>query len=227
VAVRRPVVVAGLAEERPRDHTPDRVFAGEDSARRLAGRVELGQRHGLLVRGDLEDGVGRRVDDPLAGPLMLLAELLDDLRARRRSVPEHAAPRAVHEWVDHVVGKAVPVGGEGRRRHDAHQLPVPGRRVLPARPLREAAGDGRSARLGRAALERLNVSEPECLEVGEIEAADGPGDIPERVRSFIPVLVGIRQCAGADGVEHDHAGPWHAAILGGSFRATTTAILLS
>ena len=74
--------------------------------------VELLERDRLLVRGDLEDRVGRRVDDPLAGPLVLLAELLDDLRARRGLVAEHAAPGPVHERVDHVVREAVRVGRE-------------------------------------------------------------------------------------------------------------------
>ena len=86
--------------------------------------VELLERNRLLVRGDLEDRVGARVDDPLAGPLMLLAELLDDLRPARRLVAEHAAAGAVHERVDHLVGEAVRVGRHRLRRDDAHQLPV-------------------------------------------------------------------------------------------------------
>ena len=112
VAVRRALVVARLADERPRDHAADGVLAGQDLARDPAGLVELLERDRLLVRRDLEDRVGGRVDDPLAGALVLLAELLDDLRARRRLVAEHAAAGAVHERVDHVVREAVRV-----RRH--------------------------------------------------------------------------------------------------------------
>ena len=93
VPVRRALVVPRLADERPGDHPADGVLAREDLARDAAGVVELLERDRLLVRGDLEDGVGRRVDDPLAGLLVLLAELLDDLRPRRRPVAEHAAAR--------------------------------------------------------------------------------------------------------------------------------------
>ncbi len=103
MAVRRPDVVAGLADERPGDDAPDGVLAREDLARRAATVVELLERDRLLVRGDLEDGVGRRVDDPLSRSLVLLAELLDDLGARSRLVAEHSAGGAVHERVDHVV----------------------------------------------------------------------------------------------------------------------------
>src|ERR671934_1470924 len=112
---------------------------------------------------------------------MLLAELLDDLRPRGRLVAENPAPGAVHEGVDHVVREALRVRRERRRRDDAHQLPMPGRRVLALRPLEQPPGDGRSARLRRAPLERLDVAEAERLEVRQIEATDGARDVAERV----------------------------------------------
>src|SRR5438034_4529598 len=88
VAIRRPLVVAGLADERPGDDAADRVPSGQDLARDATTVVELLERDRLLVGGDLEHGVGRRVDDPLACLLVLLAELLDDLGPRSRLVAE-------------------------------------------------------------------------------------------------------------------------------------------
>ena len=143
--------------------------------------VQLVEGDRVHVRCDLEDGVGRRVDDPLAGPLVLLAELLDDLRPRGRLVPEHAPPGAVHERVDHLEREAVRIGRKRLRRDDPHQLPVAGRRVLALRALEEPARDRGRARLRRAALERLDVSEAECLEVGQVEPADGARDVPQGV----------------------------------------------
>ena len=131
VPIRRAFVVAGRADERTCDHASDRVLAREDLTRDAAAVVELVERNRLFVRGDLEHRVGRRVDDPLARALVLLAQLLDDLRPRRCLVPEHAAPGLVHERVDHVVWEAMGVRRHRLRRDDAHQLPVPGRRVLP------------------------------------------------------------------------------------------------
>ena len=69
------------------------------------------------------------------------------------------------------------------------------------------------AGLRRAALERLDVAEPESLEVGEIEPSDGAGHVAERVRSLVAVLGRIRKRPGPNRVQHDDAGARHAAIL--------------
>ena len=213
VPVRGPLVLARHAEERPRDHPPDGVLAGEDLARDAAGLVQLLERDRLLVRGDLEDRVGARVDDPLARFLVFLAELLDDLRPAGGHVADDAVAGAVHERVDHLVGEAVRVGRHRLRRDDAHQLPVAGRRVLAARALEQTAGDGRRARLRRAALERLDVPEPERLQRRQVETAHGTRDVAERVRALVAVVAGVGKLAGTDGIEHDHARARHAAIL--------------
>jgi hypothetical protein len=70
------------------------------------------------------------------------------------------------------------------------------RRVLALRALDEAAGDGRSAGLRWAALERLDVAEPERLQIGQVQSTDGSRDVPERVGALVSVFVGVRQGAG-------------------------------
>ena len=163
MAVRGALVVARLADERPGDDTADGVLAREDLAGLAAPFVQLLERDRLLVRCDLEDRVRGRVDDPLAGLLVLLAELLDDLGARGRPVTEYAARGSVHERVDDVVRKTVRVRREGLRRDNAHHLPVPEGRVLALRALEQAARDGRGPRHLRHALERCDVAEPQRL----------------------------------------------------------------
>ncbi len=213
VPIGRPLVVPRFARERPRDHTPDCVPTGEDPPRDPAAVVELLERDRLLMGRDLEDGVGRRVDDPLARALVLFAELLDDLGTRRGLVTKHAPPGLIHERVDDLVGKAVRVRRERRRRDDAHVLPVAGCGVLAFGALEEPAGDSWCARLRRAALEREDVPEAERLEIGQVEASDGAGHVAERVGAFVSVLRRVRQLTRADGIEHDHARPRHAGIL--------------
>src|SRR4029453_4647493 len=78
VAVRRARVVPRGADERPRDDAADSVLTREDLTGDATGGVELFEWDRLFVRGDLEDRIGRRVDDPLAGALVLLADALDD-----------------------------------------------------------------------------------------------------------------------------------------------------
>ena len=207
------LVVPRRAEEGSRDDAADGVLSRQDLARRAAARVQLLERDRLLVRGDLEDGVGRRVDDPLARLLVLLAVLLDHLGAGSGLVAEDAAAGAVHERVDHLVREPVRIRREGDGGDDAHQLPVTGGRVLALRALEQATRDCGRARLRRAALERLDVAEAERLEIGQVEASDGASDVPERVRAFVPPLGSVRQLSRADGIEHDHACPRHAGSL--------------
>ena len=72
------VVPAG-ARKRAGDDASDGVLAAEQLTRELTDAVELGQRHHVLVGCDLEDGVGRSVDDELARAHVLVAQRGDDL----------------------------------------------------------------------------------------------------------------------------------------------------
>ena len=207
--VRRALVVARLADERPRDHAADRVLAREDLARLPAALVQLLERDRLLVRGDLEDGVRRRVDDPLARLLVLLAELLDDLGARRRLVAEHAARRRVHERVDDVVREAVRVRRQGLRRDDAHHLPVAERRVLPFERSSSRPATAGAPCMGATPSSGRDVAEPERLHGRQVETADGARDVAEGVRALVSELCCVRQGACAHTVEHDDARARH------------------
>jgi hypothetical protein len=147
---------------------------------------------------------------------MLFAELLDDLGAGSRLVAEHPPASAVHERVDHVVRKAVRIGRHRLGCDHAHQLPVSRGRVLALRALDETARDGRRSRLRWTPLQRLDVTEAQRLQIGQVKAANRPGHVSERVRALVAVLCGIRELPGTHGIEHDDAGPRHQAILGRS-----------
>ena len=100
VAVRGARELPGRADERARDDAADAESLADQPVGDLAGAIELGHRHDVFVRGDLEHAVGRRVDDERAGPQVLGAELVDDRRAGRRLVAEHAAAGQARELVD-------------------------------------------------------------------------------------------------------------------------------
>ena len=99
-AVRRPAECAWRADERPRDHASDPEAEPDHLERNLAPAIQLRDRHDVFVRGDLEHAVGRRVHDRLAGPHVLVAELLDDGRAARGLVGRGAAADSPLELVD-------------------------------------------------------------------------------------------------------------------------------
>ena len=205
VPVRGAPVGAGLALEGPGDDAPDRVLAHQLPARDAARLVQLLERNGLLVRGDLEDRVGGGVDDPLAGALVLLAEPLDDLGARCGDVADDPAPRRLAERVDHVVRKAIRVRGHRLLGDHAHQLPVAGGGVLAGRVLAQATCDGRRVIARRAPHEREHVAEPERLHVRKVEPADGVRDVLQRARPGIAVRIGVGQRTRTNGIEHDQA----------------------
>ncbi len=213
VAVRRALVVAGLAGERTCDDAADRVRPREDAARDLAGRVQLVERDRLLVRGDLEHRVGGGVDDPLARLLVLLAELLDDVRPRRGLVADHAPAGLVGELLDHLEREAVRVGRHRLGRDDAHELPVAGRRVLALGALEQPSRDGRRAGLRRAPFQVRDVSEAKRFQVGDIEPTDRTSDVSERIGAFVAVFRCVRQLSRPNRVEHNHAGARHGAAI--------------
>ena len=55
----------------------------------------------------------------------------------------------------------------------------------------------------------MHVSEPERLEVRQVEPSDRLRDVAERVGAFVPVLARVGQLPGPDGVEDDHARTRH------------------
>src|SRR5262249_50719948 len=98
-------------------------------------------------------------------------------------------------------------------------------RVLALRALEQASGDGGSARLWPAPLERLHIAEAERLEARQVETADCSRGVAKCVRPVVSVLCGVRPLAGTDGIEHDDARPGHRAILGSTCRPLSASSL--
>ena len=93
-AVRGSLERSWSADERPGDDPADPEPLAYELVRDLAGAIQL--RHGDdgFVGGDLEHAVCRRVHDERAGPHVLGAELVDDLRSGRRLVADDTRDRS-------------------------------------------------------------------------------------------------------------------------------------
>ena len=132
----------------------------------------------VLVGGDLEHAVGRRVDDPAAGPLVLARPALDDLGAGCRRVADHARGRCGgRSRRSASAGKPSGKVGNGRSSDDAHHLPVPGGGVHALAALDQPAPHRRRVRPRWAAGERHHVAQPQRLQAGTLEAADRLGHV--------------------------------------------------
>ena len=216
MSLRLPVrlnVAARLADEGPRDDAADAERIAELSAD-LADLVEPLEPEMLFVRADLKHGIGGGVADRLAGPDVLLAELLDD------SVPEAcccrecraASPRAIS-----AVGQVLREGRDGvreiapgERHRQAGELPMAGLRVLALRDfarigpdrrrlfdaldaLRMRAGRGFGGAADAEAVHHRDFERPgaEARLVGRAGGAGG-GDVAERVGALVAEFRGVR-----------------------------------
>ena len=221
----------GRAGEGAGDDTADLYLMGH---RREAGaEVEEPRKpEALLMGGNLDDAVGRGIDDRPPRPHVFGAEAGDDLGARCVAIAEH--PVRAGQIGDaagdpfgqgrHGVGEDVPSPGH---RH-AGQLPMAGRGVLaggllggrgPAAPERHIG-----QRAGVIAGRREGPAETERRHVGQMEGARAPrrigpppgaglGDVTDGVGAFIAETGGIGCAADADAVEHNEKG----ASVGGGF----------
>ena len=206
------VEVARLAVERARDHAAHRVLAGHHLARALARHEQVGLAQHVHVRGELEHGVGRRVEDHLTGGEVMRAEVLDHLGPAVRAVAAEAQTGGLLEPLDHVRREALRIGGKRVLRHHAHHLPVPGGGLLAGTERMQPPVDHRIGRRGHA-LDRDDRAEPEPPERRQIEPADALGEVAEGVRTGVSVGVGVRQSADSAGIHHDHGRTRHCARL--------------
>ena len=191
------------AEERPRDDAADVVLAAHQLARDRADAPQLLDRNDLLVRRDLEDGVGRGVDDRRAGAHVLFAELVEDHRPRRRLVAERLPADAPLVFGDDVGRKSVRIGAERILDDEPHHFPMPGRRVLPRADLGHPP-ERAARRLGRCRL-RKRVQQPEPRE-GRQRRMLRVEHVAERVRALVAEVFRVRQLADAEGVTDDDDG---------------------
>ena len=214
-AVRGAAKGAGAADERARDHPADPEPFDEQRVGGLALAVQLVDRDDVLVGGDLEHAVGRRVDDWPAGAQVLGPQVLDDDRARGDGVAQRGAADPALELGEAVRGEPVGEDGKWPVEHESHQLPMAGHRVLARRPLDHAAegrarrrlagwdgGPARGEDAGRDRAEVREAAEAKGPERGQFQR-HARGDVPQRVAALVAVGRRVGQLADADAVEHD------------------------
>jgi len=80
----------------------------------------------LFVRRYLKNGIGRGVDDQLAGPDMLFTQAGNNFRAGGGFVADYLVPGSATKFADQIIGKTVGVDGKGLVENDAEMLPMAG-----------------------------------------------------------------------------------------------------
>ncbi len=214
----------GLADEGTRNDPSD-IEGIDDPPHRLAERNQPVEAEMGFMRGYLEDAVGGRIADRLAGPYMLFAILRDDLGAGRVAIAENAGQGTCGtDGLDQIraegialLGKITPVEID----RGARNFPMAGGRILAARGFGGRAMQAEDAWRDRHAGGIFATRKPCCLQqaesrhVGEFQrtaAQIGPvarpggtefGDMAERVGPAITVTIGIRCATNAKGIQYE------------------------
>ncbi len=202
VAVGRARERARLPDKRTRDHAAHFVRAAQNITRDFADLVKLPERNHFFVRGDLEDAVGRGVDDRRAGAHVFFAQFLDDFGSGRGVIAERAAADVAFELVHDLGRKTVRVERKRFRQMNADHLPVAGGGVFPGGRQRTFSKSRRGPVHGPHMRERLQIPQSKLGEIRQVQSA-GASDIAQRVAARIAISSGVRHFAGAHAVEHD------------------------
>ena len=197
---------AGLPLERPRNHPPHLMRRRQQFARGLAHAVELLHRDNFFVRGNLEDAVGRGIDNGRAGLHVLRAQLFDDLRPARRFVAQRLAAYRPLELFHHLGRKTVGISGKGYLHVQARHLPVAGGGVFAGRGQRRLAVGGSRMLSRRQVFERLDVGQPQLDQVRQLQRARGR-HVPQCVAPGVAELCRVRHLADAHAVQHQQHHP--------------------
>ncbi len=208
VVATRSACVGPLPLKRARDHAAHAMLALQLCAGDAAVLVELLRRHHALVRRDLEDAVGRGVDDERAGLHLLAAVVTDDIGARVGQVADDLAARSLLEGLQDLRRETLGVGGQRSWRDDAGHLPVPHGAVFALALLLHAGKGARGCVDGcqRVVVHRLerafDVEQAQLGEVGDAKVRAGRASA-QRVGALVSPLRRVGLLANAKAVQND------------------------
>src|SRR5450830_1667053 len=195
--------IPGRPGERARNNTADQVLTLQNlSPADLAHLIQLGQRDDVVVRGDLEHRVSRRVHNRIAGTHMFFAQFGDDRGPRLRSVAQGLGVEALFEGVDDLERKSVGVRGERLCQCKSHHLPVTAYRILPLDFLLH--DPKRTYAIVKVQVEQ--ILQAKSLEMREAKSRHTLIDMAKRVRTSIPVHKCILGFPDADAVQNNDDG---------------------
>ncbi len=182
------------------------MLARHRRARRGAGLIELAGRNPIDVGGELQHRVLRGVEDQRARPEVLGAELLNSRDPVVGTIADDLVAHRLHEALDHLRGEPCGVGRLRALEHHPHELPVAAHRVLAGPQRVQAAVDG-GVLDGGHALQRQDGPEAELAQCGQLQTADGLGEMGQRVGARVAVVAGVGERTGPARVDHEHDRP--------------------
>ena len=202
MTARRARVIRIFADVRTRDDAADAMLTLHDFARDAAVFVELVNRHIILVCGNLQHAVCRRVDDEGTRFLLLTAVIVNDLRAGIRLVADNLAAECLLELCNDFRREAVRIRRHRALRDNAGDFPMARRRILAAREFAQAGKGTNRILHGGPAADAIDVEKADLLHVRRIVFRRS-GNRLQRIADIIAKIRSIRLAADAEAVEHN------------------------
>ena len=154
------------------------------------------------MRGNLEDAIGRGVNNRRASAHVLGSEFLDDLGAGGGAIPNRAAAGLLLEFGHDLRGKSVGKQREGLGEMYAHHLPMSGGCIFSRRSESAPTECGAGCRIGWKTGERLDVSQAETAHIGKSHGSLAC-DVAQRVTAGVAVCGGVGHLTDTYAVEYD------------------------
>ena len=178
------------------------VVAPQDLAGLVAGIVQLLQGDQLLMGRHLEHRVGGGIDDPLAGIQLLLAVIPDHIGAGIGLVAQPAPAGGLLKGIQHLLGEALRVGGQGLGRDHTGNFPVADGGILAHGAFRQPGiGPCGGLHPGQT-LHSVNVAKTRGDHIGNVQL---PGGGAGSQGIDIPISKGfaVRHGADAEGIQNN------------------------
>ena len=188
-------------DERPGDDAPYFIRADADfAARNVADAVQFFQGNDIVVSGNLEDAVCRRIDDGQARPEVFRPQAFDDFRTRCDFVANVAVARLFRKGFQQIRREGVGKRREGIFYGVAHEFPMAAGRILAGRDfLHEAIRADDVCCFG---MDMGNAAQAQTAQIGHVQGYVGI-DVAVRIGSFVAKLFSVRCIAGADAIRND------------------------
>ena len=189
-------------DERPGDDAPYFIRADADfAARNVADAVQFFQGDDVVVGGNLENAVCRRIDDGQARAEMFRPQAFDDFRTRCDFVADVAVARLFREGLQQVRRKGMGESREGIFYGVAHKFPMAAGRIFAGRDfLHEAI---RADDVCGFRVDVGDAAQAQAAQVGHVQRYIGV-DMAVCIGPFVTKFFGIRCIAGADAVRDDN-----------------------
>ena len=202
VPVGRAFEVAVRAGEGPRNHASDFPGVGQ-TARNTADFVQTLQRDHVLMGGDLQDRIGRGVENGISAGDVFRTELIKNGGAAGGLIAEESDSGLAFDGADQF-GRKFFKGGERFFQHDPGDFPMSRGGVLPGRTPGHDAETAGLRNAGGRTVEGEAEAEP--VKVGRLQTGVVFDDVSEGVGPLIAVVRRLRGVSDPDAVQNNDEG---------------------